>query len=73
MLLRPSPDVGRSVRLLRERCRQSKWTDWHLDGVDWLHRWCTDGLDEQLADATIYTDGKSPQETTDEVSRLLPR
>ena len=73
VVLRPSPDMEASVHLLRERCRQTKWTDWHLDGVDWLHRWCTDGLDEQLADAIVYTAGKSPRETADEVSRLRRR
>lgn len=71
VLLRPAQDVDRSVRILRERCRHVKWTDWHIDGIDWIRRWCTDQQDELLADATVVTEGRSPAEVAAEVVVLL--
>ena len=71
VLLRPTPDADRSVQILRERCRRAKWTDWQIDGVDWIHRWCTDQQDEQLADATVYTEGQSPEQVATEIVTRL--
>lgn len=71
VLLRPTPDTNRSVQILRERCRRAKWTDWQIDGIDWIHRWCTDQQDEQLADATVYTEGQSPEQVATEIVTRL--
>lgn len=71
VLLRPTPDTNRSVQILRERCRRVKWTDWQIDGIDWIHRWCTDQQDEQLADATVYTEGRNPEQVATEIVTRL--
>lgn len=41
----------------------------HLD--NWIHRWCTDQQDEQLADATVYTEGQSPEQVATEIVTRL--
>lgn len=41
-----------------------------VDGVDWLQRWLTDGLDERLATHVVVTAGQSAAETAREVDRL---
>lgn len=61
--LRPYPDHARSVAVLRARCLADKGHAWVVDGVDWLQRWSTDGLDERLATTTLITDGQDPGET----------
>lgn len=63
VLLRPAVDIDESVRVLRERCIASKGHDWVRDGVDWLHRWCTDGCDEQFATAIVHTAGETAEQT----------
>lgn len=68
VLLRPAADAGRSLAVLRQRCVDSKSHDWVVDGVDWLQRWLTDGLDERLATRTVLTQGRSPSETARSVA-----
>ena len=70
VLLRSHADPARSLAVLRERCTAEKGHGWVLDGVDWLHRWLTDGLDERLATHTVITAGQSPAETTAAVRAL---
>lgn len=72
VLLRPHADHDRSVTVLRERCVVDKDRDWMVDGVDWLQRWSTDGLDERLATTTVITAGQSPQQTAAVVERAAP-
>ena len=60
MLLRPAPDLDASVVELRARCVADKARDWIRDGIYWLARRSSDGLDEQLATRTVYTVGRSP-------------
>lgn len=63
VLLRPYADHDRAVAVLRGRCLAGKGHAWVRDGVDWLQRWSTDGLDEHLATTTVITAGQSPQQT----------
>lgn len=68
VLLRPHPDPVKSVPILRQRCLEGKGHDWMRDGIDWLHRWSTDGCDEQLAKCTTYTTDETPQQTAHRVA-----
>lgn len=71
VLLRPSPDHQECVEELRRRCLDSKGTDWHLDGVDWLSRWTSDGKDDRLATLTHYTVGETPDRSAGAIRRAL--
>lgn len=68
VLLRPAADGVRSLAVLRERCQRSKGHGWVVDGVDWLERWLTDGLDEHLATRTALTQGQGPEGTARRVT-----
>jgi shikimate kinase len=65
VLLLPSPDLDESVRLLRERTAMSE--DPVFDLTDHFVRHHSN---HDLATMVIYTDGKTPEETRDEI---LPR
>lgn len=67
VLLRPDPDLGRSVLELRRRCLASKDRTWIRDGIDWLERWSADGLDEELADHVVYSGGRKPAQTVHDI------
>jgi len=71
VLLRPSPDLQTTIRVLRERCLTSKGRDWRVDGIDWLERWTTDGRDELLATTTIYNARDSAGETARRLAWVL--
>ncbi|MGW2095933.1 shikimate kinase [Promicromonospora sukumoe] len=71
--LLPSPDPARSVAVLRERAVTSRGKDWIIEGHDWIARWVADPLAGELAAATVYTDGASPEESADELVRLRER
>ncbi|WP_229667523.1 hypothetical protein, partial [Micrococcus flavus] len=68
------PDIQNQrnpANYLTRDSRRVKWTDWQIGGVDWIHRWCTDQQDEQLADATVYTEGQSPEQVATEIVTRL--
>ncbi len=67
VLLRPANDLAASVAELRSRCVTGKGRDWIRDGVDWLDRWSSDGLDDHLATQTVYTMGRSPTQVASDV------
>ena len=71
VLLLPSPDPDRSVALLRERCVETRGTDWVHDGYDFLDHWVKDHCNRTLARATVYTEGRTPDETAGDVLRAL--
>lgn len=71
--LLPSPDPERSVTVLRERARSSRGKDWIIEGHDWIARWVADPLAGELADATVFTDGVTPEESADQLVRLRER
>jgi shikimate kinase len=63
VLLLPSPDPGESVAILRERGRQ------RIGGVE-VSRFFTTHL-PKLAKQTVYTEGKTPDETSREIAAGL--
>jgi energy-coupling factor transporter ATP-binding protein EcfA2 len=68
VLLLPSADLDRSVRiLLRERCLSERGTDWIRDGYDFIEHWVKDSCNHDLATLTIFTEGKTPMETCQEI------
>jgi shikimate kinase len=66
----PSPDPARSVVVLRERAVASRGKDWIIDGQDWIARWVADPLAAEVAAATVFTDGISPDQSADQLVRL---
>lgn len=67
ILLLPSSDLARSVQILRERSKAERGWDWSADGYDFIEHWVKDPDNHRLATITVYTEGKSPQETCDEI------
>lgn len=67
IFLLPSSDLNKSVRILKERSLQSRNHDWVRDGYDFIEHWVKDDCNHRLATFTIYTEGKTPEETCDEI------
>jgi hypothetical protein len=67
VLLLPSADLDRSVRLLKERCRLERGGDWVKDGYDFIEHWVKDNCNHDLATLTVLTEGKTPMETCEEI------
>ena len=70
VLVLPSPDAERSVRVLRERSVRTRGTDWISDGHDFIRHWVTVPANRVLATEVFYTDSEDPGLTT---RRLLAR
>ena len=49
--------------MVQDRCRRTKGHPWQIDGVDWLRRWLTDGLDERIATDVLFTEGQTAAQT----------
>lgn len=71
VLLLPSRDLDRSVHLLRERSKAERGWDWSADGYDFIEHWVKDRCNHDLATVTVYTEGKAPVETCDEIVKAL--
>ncbi len=67
ILLLPSADLDRSVRLLKERCKEERGGDWVRDGYDFIEHWVKDSCNHDLATLTVFTEGKTPTETCDDI------
>jgi hypothetical protein len=67
ILLLPSADLDRSVRLLRERCLSERGSNWIQNGYDFIEHWVKDSCNHDLATLTIFTEGKTPAETCEEI------
>jgi hypothetical protein len=67
VLLLPCPDLDRSVDVLRARSVAERRMDWIYDGHDFYQRWVKDSCNAELATMTVYTDGKTPEQTRDEI------
>lgn len=70
VLLRPSSDTAVSLEVLRQRCVVDKGTTWHVDDVDWLAMWLTDGRDEVVATHVVLTGDDTPAETASALAAL---
>lgn len=69
--LLPSVDPERSVAILRARAIESRGRDWIIDGHDFIAGWVADPLADEVATATVFTDGMSSAESADQILRLL--
>ncbi len=65
--LLPSSDLDESVSILKERSVEARGHDWIREGYDYIEHWVKDDCNHRLATLTIYTEGKSPEETRDEI------
>ena len=74
VLVMPSPDQDESVRILREREKQRQINpDFLSDDFDYFGRWVKSHCNYDLAKITVYTQGKTPEETCEEVLQALRR
>ena len=71
ILLLPSPDLDHSVTVLRERCTKQRGRDWIANGYDFIEHWVKDECNHRLATMTIYTEGKTSEETRNEIVHKL--
>lgn len=69
ILLLPSPDLDKSVLIIRERNSRN----WVHDGYDFIEHWVKDDCNHRLSTMTIYTHGKEPEETRDEILNAIKR
>jgi len=67
ILLLPTPDLDKSVSILRNRSIEQRKRDWIHDGYDFIEHWVKDDCNHILSTNTIYTNGKTPEETRDEI------
>lgn len=70
-LVLPSPDLDRSVALLRARSVALRNRDWIIDGYDFLDHWVKDESNHRVAKHVVYTDGISPDEASRRIVRLI--
>ena len=67
ILLLPSADLDRSIFLLRQSSIQQCERDWIHDGYDFIEHWVKGDCNHRLSTTTIYTEGKTPVQTRDEI------
>lgn len=65
VLILPSPDLDESVRILRERKGEGV-----ADGFDFHEHFVKHHSNHDLAKLVVYTQGKTPEETRDEILAL---
>jgi hypothetical protein len=73
ILLLPCADLDRSVCSLKERCIAERGVDWVQDGYDFIEHWVKDSCNHDLATMTIFTEGKTPMETCEEILKRIYR
>jgi 3-oxoadipate enol-lactonase len=73
VLLLPARDLDRSAQILRARSKAERGWDWSAGGYDFIEHWVKDHCNHELATVTVYTEGKSPGETCDEIVKALCR
>jgi hypothetical protein len=73
VLVLPSPDVERSAAVLRERTADVEWLRQVREqhGIDFNEQFLRHPSNYQLARIVVYTEGKSPEETRDEILRRV--
>jgi adenylate kinase family enzyme len=67
VLVLPSPDLEQSVQILRARNIADREWDWNVDGYDFIEHWVKDECNHTLATMTVYTEGRTPDETCEEI------
>jgi adenylate kinase family enzyme len=72
VLLLPSPDLDESVRVLRERAWSKPGADYFLESdFDYFSHWVKSHCNFDLATLTLYTEGQTPEETTNALIAAL--
>jgi len=71
IFLLPSPDIERSISIIKERSMKDRKADWTLDGYDFIEQWIVDECNHILADKIIYTENKTPIQCRDEILEIL--
>lgn len=67
VLVLPSNDLDAAVQILRERTLKEKNWDCVLNGFDFHQHFVRHHSNRTLAKFTVYTAGKSPEQTRDEI------
>jgi len=67
----PSPDVDRSLEVLRHRSLKLRGRDYSGEGRDYMEEWVRSSCNTELASFTVYTEGKTPEQTRDEILKLI--
>jgi hypothetical protein len=67
VLLLPTADLDRSVCILKDRCMSERGDYWVKDGYDFIEHWVKDSYNHNLATLTIFTEGKTPIESCEEI------
>ena len=68
VLVLPSPDLDRSVQVLRDRSKSGRGMDWVLGDVDVLDLWVRSPQNHGLAARTVFTEGRTPAEVAAEIA-----
>ena len=71
VLLLPTPDIEESVRILNERTRDLPGA--FGQGFNWHEYFLEQGSNYKLAKFIVYTEGKTTEETCDEIIALVNR
>ena len=72
VLILPSPDLDASVRILRERAQSKPGADTFLNSdFDYFSHWVKSHCNFDLATLTLYTEGHTPEQTTDALIAAL--
>jgi hypothetical protein len=71
ILILPTSDLDQAVQILRERSKAERGWDWCAEGYDFIEHWVKDPCNHELATMTMYTDGKTPDQTCDEIVAWL--
>ena len=71
IFLLPSPDLNRSVSIIRQRSIQQRGWSWICDDYDFIEHWVKGDCNHRLATMKIYTEGKTPEQTRDEIVQAI--
>lgn len=73
VLILPSPDEATSIRILRERTRALNVPGVFEQPFDWVDYFVRHPTNRLLATHTVYTDGRRPTQSCDEIVTLVER
>ena len=71
VLLLPSVDLEESVRIVRQRALDTRGMSWIMNDHDVIGEWVNGPQNAELADLTVFADGRGPAEVAAEVLERL--
>ena len=71
VLLLPTEDLDRSVSLLKAKSIEKRDMDWVFNDYDFFEHWVKDDCNHDLATVTVFTDGKTPEQTCEEILKAI--